>query len=211
MAEEKNMIAYLKGIVVSVTETKLILDVNNIGFQIFISSREAAAMPGRGEEVLIYTYMNVKEDAMQLYGFLSEDDLEMYRLLLNVNGIGPKAALGILSVLTADEIRFAVLSDDAKTIARAPGVGGKTAQKLILELKDKLSLEDAFEKKLAASAGAVPETPSTDDAKSEAVQALTALGYSGSDALRAVRKAGVTEDMDTETILKLALKQLSFL
>lgn len=204
------MIAYLKGIVESVSETRLVLEVNQIGYQIFISARDAAEMPGRGEQIKIYTYLNVKEDAMQLFGFLSEDDLEMYRLLLNVNGIGPKAALGVLSVLTADDLRFAVLSDDVKSISRAPGVGGKTAQKLILELKDKLKLEDAFEKKLASTARVGAEAAAS-DAKAEAVQALTALGYSNSDALRAVRRAGVTGDMDTETILKLALKQLSFL
>ncbi|MFR8547599.1 MAG: Holliday junction branch migration protein RuvA [Lachnospiraceae bacterium] len=204
------MIAYLKGIVADVSETRLVLDVNNIGYQIFISSREAAAMPGRGEEVKIYTYLNVKEDAMQLFGFLSEDDLEMYRLLLNVNGIGPKAALGILSVLTADDVRFAVLSDDAKSIARAPGVGTKTAQKLILELKDKLSLEDAFEKKLEHTAQAAGKS-GLSDAKAEAVQALTALGYSSSDALKAVRRSGADDTMDTEEILKLALKQMAVL
>ena len=138
------MIAYLKGIIVEVTESRLILDVNDIGYLIYISGRDAANMPGRGEEVKIHTYLNVKEDALQLFGFLSEDDLEMYQLLLNVNGIGPKAALGVLSVLTPDDLRFAVLADDAKAIAKAPGIGNKTAQKLILELKDKLSLEDAF-------------------------------------------------------------------
>lgn len=204
------MIAYLKGIVEEVSETRLVLEVNEIGYQIFISARDAADMPGRGEKVKIHTYLNVKEDAMQLFGFLSEDDLEMYKLLLNVNGIGPKAALGVLSVMTADDLRFAVLSDDVKAISRAPGVGGKTAQKLILELKDKLKLEDAFEKKLASTARLGAEAVAA-DAKSEAVQALTALGYSNSDALRAVRKAQVTDDMDTETILKLALKQMAFL
>jgi Holliday junction DNA helicase RuvA len=147
---------------------------------------------------------------MNLYGFLEEDDLEMYRLLLSVNGIGPKAALGILSSLTADEVRFAVLSDDAKTISRAPGIGAKTAKKMILELKDKLSLEDAFEKKLEHSAAGA-DMQAASDARDEAVQALTALGYSGSDALKAVRKAEITDDMDVETILKLALKQMAFL
>jgi Holliday junction DNA helicase RuvA len=204
------MIAYMKGIVAAVTETRLILDVNNVGYQIFISGRELSRMPGRGEEVKIYTYLDVKEDAMNLYGFLEEDDLEMYRLLLSVNGIGPKAALGILSSLTADEVRFAVLSDDAKTISRAPGIGAKTAKKMILELKDKLSLEDAFEKKLEHSAAGA-DMQAASDARDEAVQALTALGYSGSDALKAVRKAEITDDMDVETILKLALKQMAFL
>ena len=134
------MIAYLKGIIAEVTPTRLVLEVNHIGYEIFISAREASELPGRGEEVKIYTYFNVREDAMQLFGFQSEDDLEMYKLLLNVNGVGPKAALGILSVLTADDVRFAVLSDDAKAIAKAPGIGMKTAKKLILELKDKLTL-----------------------------------------------------------------------
>lgn len=204
------MIAYLQGIVVEVTETKVILDVNSIGFQVFISARDAQAMPGRGEEVRIYTYLNVKEDAMQLFGFLAQDDLDMYKLLLGVNGIGPKAAMGVFSALTADDLRFAVLSDDVKTISKAPGIGAKTAKKLILELKDKLSLEDAFERKLAGAALSASDED-INDARTEAVQALTALGYSNSDALKAVRKAEISEDMDTETILKLALKQMAFL
>ncbi len=201
------MIAYLRGNVASVTQTRVVLEVNGVGYQVFITSRDAQQMPGRGSEIQIYTYLSVREDAMQLFGFLDEDDLEMYKLLLTVSGVGPKAGLGILSVLTADELRFAVLADDARTISQAPGIGGKTAKKLILELKDKLSLEDAFEKKLAHSE-AVAGTEA-DDAKSEAVQALAALGYSGSEALRAVRSVEVTDDMDTEAILKLALRTLS--
>ncbi len=201
------MIAYLRGTVAAVTQTRIVIEVNGVGFQAFINSRDASCMPGRGEEIILYTYLSVREDAMQLFGFLDEDDLEMFRLLLTVSGVGPKAGLGILSVLDADDIRFAVLSDDVKTISRAPGIGGKTAKKLILELKDKLSLEDAFEKKLAHSEEAAG-TP-LDDAKSEAVQALTALGYSGSDALRAVRGVETTEDMDTEAILKQALRVIT--
>lgn len=203
------MIAYLKGTVASVTQTYVIVDVNGVGYQIFINSRDASQMPGRGGDVLVHTYLSVREDAMQLFGFLSEDDLEMYRLLLTVNGVGPKAGLGILSVLSADDLRFAVLSDDVKSISRAPGIGAKTARKLILELKDKLSLEDAFEKKLAHTEAATGILP--DDAKSEAVQALAALGYSAADALKAVRKVEATEDMDTETILKLALREIALL
>ena len=164
-------------------------------------------MPPIGEEVKIHTYLSVREDAVQLFGFLTEDDLDMYKLLLGVNGIGPKAGLGILSVLSADDLRFAVLSDDAKTIAKAPGIGNKTAQKLILELKDKLNLEEAFEKKLqkteAASTAGV-----TEEGKSQAVQALVALGYSNSEALRAVKQVEITEGMDTEAILKQALKKM---
>ncbi len=207
------MLDYMKGIVAEVTESILVLEVGQIGFRIHISGREAQALPGRGEEVKIYTYLSVREDALTLFGFLSKDDLEMYKLLLNVNGIGPKAALGVLSVMTADDLRFAVLADDWKAIAKAPGVGNKTAQKMILELKDRVSLEDAFEKKLAHADGA--ESPAALDgefqARTEAIQAMVALGYSNSDALKAIRRAQITDDMDTETILKLALKQMVFL
>ena len=204
------MISYIRGELAAQYEDKVIVDVGGVGYGIYMSAQSMSKLPPVGSEVKIHTYLNVKEDSMQLFGFLSEDDLEMYQLLLNVNGIGPKAALGVLSVLTPDDLRFAVLADDAKAIAKAPGIGNKTAQKLILELKDKLSLEDAFEKKLGKASETMP-LPADSDAKTEALEALTALGYSASDALKAVRKAGVTEDMDTETILKLALKQISFL
>ena len=146
---------------------------------------------------------------MQLYGFLAKDDLQVFRLLLGVNGVGPKAAVGILSGITADELRFAVLSEDVKTISKAPGIGKKTAQKLILELKDKLSVEDAFERKLAheqenAAAGLAEAA----DGRQEAAQALIALGYSSSDALRAVRLVTEVPGDDVEAILKAALKNL---
>lgn len=199
------MIAFLKGKVVSVSESRLVLDVNDVGFQISITSRDAARMPSVGHQVLLYTYLSVREDAMQLFGFLSEDDLEIYRLLIGVSGIGPKAGLGILSVLSADDLRFAVLADDAKAIARAPGVGNKTAQKLILELKDKLSLEEAIEKKLDNVADGGLDLQEN---KNQAVQALVALGYSGSEALRAVKQVEISPDMDTEDILKQALKKM---
>lgn len=147
----------------------------------------------------------MKEDALQLFGFLTRDDLSVFKLLLTVNGIGPKAALGILSGLTADELRFAILGDDVATLSKAPGIGKKTAQKVILELKDKLSLEDAFEQKLSRNAD---ETSKSGTAENDAVAALTALGYSAAEALGAVRKVELTEDMDTEMILKAALKHM---
>lgn len=199
------MIAYLKGEVAAVRENRLVLDVNNVGYQLSISARDAADMPPVGEEVKVYTHLSVSEDAIQLFGFLSEDDLEIYRMMLKVSGIGPRAGLGILSVLSADDIRFAVLSDDAKTISRAPGIGNKTAQKLILELKDKLDLEDVFERRMK---NASTSRDSYQEDQSEAVQALVALGYSNSEALRAVKKVEITDGMDTEAILKQALKNL---
>lgn len=146
---------------------------------------------------------------MVLFCFFRKDDLQMFKLLLGVNGVGPKAALGVLAGITADELRFAVLSDDVKTLSRAPGIGKKTAQKLILELKDKLSLEEAFEQKLAneqADATVAAAGTGMADARQEAVEALVALGYSGTDALRAVRKVPEEDAGDVERILKAALK-----
>lgn len=146
---------------------------------------------------------------MVLYGFFNKDDLQVFKLLLGVNGVGPKAALGVLAGITADELRFAILSDDVKTLSKAPGIGKKTAQKLILELKDKLNLEEAFEQKLAneqAQATVAAAGTGMTDARQEAVEALVALGYSSTDALRAVRKVTDTQAADVEAILKAALK-----
>ena len=203
------MIAYIKGELVILEEDRVIVDVGGVGYGIYMPGRVMSALPPIGSEVLIHTYLNVKEDAMQLYGFLSKDDLEMFRLLLNVNGIGPKAALGVLAGLTADELRFAVLSDDIKTISKAPGIGKKTAQKLILELKDKLKLEDAFEKKLAHEQEAASVSGFLiHDGRQEAAEALIALGYSSTDAMKAVRKVTDVSPDDVEALLKAALKQL---
>ena len=139
--------------------------------------------------------------------FLTKDDLRVFKLLIGVSGIGPKGALAILSVMTTDDLRFAVLGDDAKAIAKAPGVGAKTAQRLILELKDKLSLEDAFEQK--SMHVAEQKDNRNQGAKNEAVQALVALGYSSSEALKAVNGVEITESTEVEDILKAALRNMS--
>lgn len=202
------MIGYIKGILEEADDQSIIVDNHGIGYRIFVPGSAFAGSLPVGKEVKIYTYLNVKEDAMQLYGFLTRDDLKVFKLLLGVNGIGPKAGLGILSALSADELRFAVLADDAASIAKAPGVGKKTAQKLILELKDKLDLEDAFEQKLANQAAKEAQIPSSDDGIREAVQALVALGYPNADALRAVKRVEGADQMDVESILKAALKKM---
>ena len=205
------MIAYIKGEVAWIEEERIVLESGNIGYNIMMPASSFDTQDLMGKEVKIYTHLNVREDAMQLYGFLNLDELKTFRLLLGVNGIGPKAALGILSGLTTDELRFAVLSDDVKTISKAPGIGKKTAQKLILELKDKIDLEEVFETKQehARETEGKMESKEENAAKKDAVDALTALGYSSTEALRAVRQTGVTLDMDVETILKLALKNMN--
>ncbi len=200
------MIAFVRGTAVDMTENSVIVEAGGIGYEIYMTGTDLSQIH-MGEEVKIHTYFNVREDAMQLYGFRSKDDLQMFKLLLGVNGVGPKAALGVLAGITADELRFAILSDDVKTLSKAPGIGKKTAQKLILELKDKMKLEDAFELKLAheqerAAVGA----GEVSDGRQEAVEALVALGYSSADALRAVRKVTDVPPDDVEGLLKAALK-----
>ena len=183
----------------------LILDVNNVGYRIFVSERDARSMPAAGEEVRVYTFLSVREDALNLYGFLSEDDLEIYRRLIQVSGIGPKGGLGILSVMTANELRMAILTDDAKAISNAPGIGPKTAKKLILEMKDRVDLEDVISHPAAAASSAGSDE--LEKNKAEAVSVMTALGYSASEALRAVRKVHVTEGMSADDILRSALRE----
>lgn len=161
-------------------------------------------LPDIGEEIKIYTYLSVREDAMQLFGFLTKDDLEVFKLLIGVSGIGPKGGLGILGALTADELRFAVLSGDVKAITAAPGIGKKTAERLIIELKDRLKLEDMLGKE---DDSPVDRNDLSGDAHAEAVQALVALGYGSTESLRVVRSVKL-EGASTEAILKEALKKM---
>ena len=134
------MIQYIRGELAALEEDRIIVDVGGVGYGIFMSVQSMSALPPVGSEVRIHTYLNVKEDAMQLFGFLTRDDLAVFKLLIGVNGIGPKGGQAVLSVLSPDDLRFAVLSNDVKAISAAPGIGKKTAQKLILELKELVAL-----------------------------------------------------------------------
>ena len=205
------MIAFLKGEVADMTEGSIILDVNGVGYEVLVPGQLLSMLEGIGQSLKLYTHMQVREDTVTLFGFLTRDDLQMFRMLISVNGVGPRAGLSILSALGADDLRFAVLADDAKRISKTPGIGAKTAQKIILELKDKLDLEEAFEKKLAAAENA-PEISAAagDDIIQDAVQALVALGYGRTEALKAVRSVKPAENMNTEDILKEALKRMTF-
>ena len=202
------MIAYIKGKVAEILEDRVILESGFMGYNLFMPMASAEAVLRRGDEVKLYTHLHVREDAMQLFGFLTKDDLHTFQLLLGVNGIGPKAALGILCGLTADELRFAVLSEDVKTISKAPGVGKKTAQKLILELKDKMDLQEAFDLKTQHVQEADRRSGRFVGYEKRGRRSLAALGYSGADALRAVKKVELTAGMNVETLLKAALKNL---
>lgn len=148
---------------------------------------------------------------MLLYGFLTKDDLQVFRLLIAVSGIGPKGALAVLSVLSPDDLRFAVLAEDDKAIAKAPGIGKKSAQRLIIELKDKLSLEDAFAWKGETASEEIKAPAAVQTVKQEAVEALVALGYSATEAMKAVNGTEPTEESTVEEVLKAALKQMAFI
>lgn len=203
------MISYIKGELVELTENAIVLDHDGMGFLIMMPASILAKLPAVGSELKVHTYLYVKEDALDLYGFLTKDDLKVFRLLITVSGIGPKGALAILSTMSPDDLRFAVLAGDSKTISKAPGIGSKTAQKLIIELKDKLKIEDVLDG--GADGGYEPQSDMGDTAVAEAVMALTALGYSSADATRAVRQVDGGADMDSEALLKAALKKLAFM
>ena len=203
------MIGFIKGTIEDIREDCLVVDNQGMGWIVYVPGSLLSGRVRIGDSVKLYTHLQVREDAMTLYGFFSRDDLEVFRQLLNVSGIGPKGALGILSALSPDDLRFAVLADDAAAISRAPGIGKKTAQKVFLELKDRFRLDDAFEKKLAHAAPAAAQaSDSLAGAQADAVEALTALGYSGTEALQAVRKVELEEGMDSEAILKAALRHI---
>lgn len=204
------MYAYIKGILAEITEDAIIVENQGIGYEIAVPGQVFDYLPSVGEEVKIYTYHYVRGDAILLYGFLTKEDVRIFKMLIGVSGIGPKGALAILSVLSTDDLRFAILGDDAKAIAKAPGVGAKTAQRVIIELKDKLSLEDAFEQKLANQAQKAELNPAV-GVKNEAILALTSLGYSQSEALKVLQGIEISPDDQVEDVLKMALKQMAFL
>ena len=202
------MISYIRGELVDIQEDKIIVDVGGVGYGIYMPRQAITRLPAAGREVKIHTYLNVREDAMQLFGFLSKDDLEVFKLVIGVSGIGPKGGLSILSGMSPDELRFAVISNDTKAISKTPGIGKKTAEKLIIELKDKLSMEDVLERG-KDSLEYSQETSESVGVQAEAVQALVALGYGSTEGLRAGKNV-IADGMTVEEVLKLSLKQMMF-
>ena len=200
------MLAYIKGTLAAVTEDGIIIENNGIGYDIKTPDL-TGELPSVGSTYTVYTYLYVREDMVCLYGFSSRVQLKTFKLLITVSGIGPKVAMGILSTLTVDELNYAILSDDSKTIAKAPGIGPKGAKKLILELKDKLDIEEAFAGFGQAEPADVSVQPA-DDVMSLTAQALVSLGYSNSEALRAIRAVEGAETMDAETLLSESLRKM---
>lgn len=201
------MFAYIKGTIEDIGIDYIVVDNSNMGFKIMTSSNVISKVKVHDERT-IYTYMNVREDDISLFGFLTKDEIDVFKLLIGVSGIGPKGALAIMSTLSMDELRMAVIAGDHKAIAKANGIGPKTAQKVVIELKDKFKLEDVF--------GTNDQTASTDlpgstgdDIINDAVLALNALGYSESESFRIVKKTALNGNFDTvEALIKASLKNI---
>ena len=203
------MIQYIKGTLEDMDEQTVTIDNHGIGYRVHISGATFDYLPQIGEQVKMYIYFQVKDDGFSLFGFLTKDDLRVFELLLGVGGVGPKGALAVLSALTPDDLRFAVISDDAKAIAKAPGIGVKTAQRVILELKDKLKLADAFTQSQELSKN--PALVQEEGVRQEALLALTSLGYSAAEASQVLSGIEITPESEVEAVLKLALKNMALL
>lgn len=205
------MISFVNGLLADVDTDQVVIDVGGIGYQIFVSLSTLDMLPAIGESLKLYTFMSVKEDGVSLFGFPGKDDLKIFKLLITVSGIGPKGALSVLSTLSPDDLRFAILAGDSKAISRAPGVGKKTAERIVLDLHDKISNDDITGN--TGNSGSVSSLSDTDnETRNEAVQALIALGYNSVDSLKAVRKVIQSDEyksnMATEDLLRYALKEI---
>lgn len=202
------MISFVKGPLVDILEDAVVIEAGYVGLEVRVPLSVLEHLPGIGKETVLYTHFQVKEDGMCLYGFLNRQDLGMFKRLISVGGIGPKGALGVLSAMAPDDLRSAVLTGDARAISRAPGIGIKTAQRIILELKDKIDMADMVSARFAAETGTGSVSGGV---AGDAVDALVSLGYSASQAGRAVSRVEVTEGLTSEEVLKAALKNLAFL
>ncbi len=194
------MISFIKGILNEVCENYIVVETDYFGYEIFVPTTVLNNLPSIGEEIKIYTFFQPREDAFNVYGFLEKEDKEIFKKLLTVNGIGAKGALAILSVLSVSDLKLAISTDDFASISRAQGVGKKTAQKVVLELKDKISFD---------LPNAEVHTIVSNDNTDEALAALISLGYSNYEAKKAISKCDSTSS--TEEIIKHSLKQLSII
>ena len=197
------MISLIRGTLSHVSDGKVEIDTGSLGFEVFVPTSLIPELPPVGEDVELFTHLNVKEDGFSLFGFLTREELELFRKIITVSGIGPKGALAILSVLTPEDLRFAILSSDVKAIAAAPGIGKKTAERLIIELRDGMERSVTEVSYVPARELSGKESGTVSDV----VMALTELGFSSKDAYKAVRSIENPPE-DEGTLLKEALKRL---
>lgn len=194
------MYHYLKGKPAMKLENAVVLDVNDVGYLINIPANSAAYLAAADQKIMLYTRLIVREDDVSLYGFDTEDTLDLFLKLMTVGGVGAKAAMAILSSLSVGEIKKAIVFDDAATLTRAQGIGKKIAQRIVLELKEKVGTIGGLESRSVER--------NTTNARLEAIEGLCSLGYSKSEAMEAVARVG-TNNSSTEELMKLALKGLT--
>lgn len=196
------MFAHIEGILADKTADSIVIDVHGVGYLINVSGATLSAAPAIGEKMKVFTVLNVREDAMELYGFYSREEKGMYERLRNVSGVGSRTALQILSGLSVRDLSIAIVSGDVNTLTRVPGIGKKTAQRLILELKDKID-----DDQITGSAAAIAPRPTANAAEAEAIAALVSLGYSNAEAATAVARVADQASTPNELIF-LALKNV---
>lgn len=201
------MIGYIKGTIEGILSDHILLENHGIGYEIYTSGMVLNQLRMSLEQKM-YTYLHVREDGVTLFGFPTTEELRTFKLLMSVSGIGPKAALSVLSTLSVQDLALAVMSGDTKTITKANGIGAKGAARLVMELKDKLQVEDMFRVDAASDTTAGMESSANADGVQDTVLALVSLGYSDMDAWRAVKSVPGAETMDSEALLKAALKKM---
>lgn len=202
------MIGYIKGTVEGILEDSVLLENNGIGYRIFTSGMVLASLIRLHEPMMLFTYLHVREDELSLFGFPTREELDTFKLLLGVNGIGPKAALSILTVLTVRDLSLAIMSGDTKAITKANGVGTKGANRVIMELKDKLNFDDLFDLGGVEENSVSSQSNAAGDSIQDTVLALVSLGYSEFEAMKAIKMVPEAESMESGDLLKQALKKM---
>lgn len=195
------MYAYIKGTLEEKAKDSIVIEVSGIGYRIYISEQTMAKLGELGETVKVYTHYHVREDNISLYGFLTNEELKMFELLLQVSGIGAKTAIAMLSNITPSQFAIAIISNDLKTLTKIPGIGNKSAQRMVLELKDKLKTEEAISHEENIEVD-------NDENIQEAAQALQILGYSKTEINKIFDKVNL-KGLTTEEIIKISLKHLA--
>jgi len=203
------MIAYLKGTIAYTTDQNVVVDVNGVGYLVNASTSTLSRLPSVGKPVQLFTYHQTTESGQFLHGFLSQEEVRMFTLLVSVSGIGPKVATATLGALTPQEIIMAVIAEDSAALSKAPGIGKKTAERLLLELRDKIKTNDAWEETggMAASSSGMTGSSAQKSEKQDAMDALLALGYGRTEAMQAVLEVA-EEGMTADTLIRLALRKL---
>lgn len=201
------MIAYVSGLLADIEASSAVVDVNGVAYRVFTPVREDLVRIGVGNKITLYTYLKVSQDDVQLFGFIRKSDLELFKMLIGVNGVGPRYALAILTQLEADAVQFAIASGDYKALTKVSGIGTKTAQRIVLDLKDKVGMPERSD---IGNTAAITSAASGTGVAAEAAAAMEALGYSRTEAMQVLQRID-TEGRTVEQILKDALKQLAIM